>query len=128
MARLMRFMINYQGNKIFSTLSIKLSKPVLYDLSPPMLERVDTGRISECGISVSNSFPEGVGFLYTDDGTDPTKSSPELPERITKNCTVKVIAIVEHDDYISISASAGVLVIDDLRNEMPIFRLFDGSN
>ena len=127
MARLMRYMLNMKGNKIFSTLYIKLSKPVIYSLVPPILERVDVGRISECGINVTNTFPEGVKYLYTDDGTYPTKDSPELPDRITKNCTIQVIAVVEQRDAVLISASTGSLVIDDLRNEMPAFRLCDGS-
>lgn len=129
MARLMRYMINYQGNKIFSTLSIKLSKPIIYNLNPPILERVDVGKISECSIKVTNTFSDGVRYLYTDDGSDPTKDSAELTSgmRITKNCTIKVIAMVEDANSISMSASAGVLVIDDLRNEMPIFRISDRS-
>ena len=127
MARLMRYMINYQGKEIFSTLSIKLSKPILYSLAPPILERVDVGRLSECGVAVANTFPDGVKYLYTDDGTQPTSKSPELPSVIDKNCTIRAIAIVEDANSIRMSASAGVLVIDDLRNEMPIFRLSDRS-
>lgn len=123
MARLMRYMINYQGRKLFSTLSIKLSKPVIYNLAPLILERVDTGRVSQCGISVANSYPIGVRYLYTDDGTEPTMSSPELPSVIEKNCTIKAIAVVEYQNRIEMSASAGVLVIDDLRVEMSALTL-----
>lgn len=123
MARLMRYMLNYQGRKLFSTLSIKLSKPVIYSLSPPILERVDTGKVYECGISVANGYPSSVKYLYTDDGTQPTSESPELPSVIDKNCTIKAIAVVEYQDRIEISASAGVLVIDDLRLAIPAFTI-----
>ena len=130
MARLMRqFMINFQGKKLFSTLSIKLSKPIVYNLSPPLLEKVASDRTDECYIKVTNTFPDGVVYRYTIDGTDPTKDSAELlsDTKITRNCTVKVIAMVEDMTSIHMSASAGVLVIDDLRNTMPIFRLADRS-
>lgn len=130
MARLMRqFMINHQGKKIFSTLSIKLSKPIIYNLSPPVLEKVATDRTDECYIKVINTFPSGVVYRYTVDGTDPTKDSDVLTgtTKITRNCTVKAITMIESATSISMSASAGVLVIDDLRNNMPIFRLLDRS-
>ena len=126
MARLMRYMINYQGNRIISTVHIKLSKPVLYSLVPPMMEKAMTDGVCwECGLNILNSsaFPSGAVFYYTVDGSEPTRQSAVLTADtvIDRNCTVRMIAVYEETKVIRISASVGELIIDDLRNGMPIF-------
>lgn len=129
MARLMRYMINYQGRKLFSTLSIKLSKPVLYTLPPPILEKVmQDGVTWECCVRLLTSYPEGTIFYYTTDGSEPTESSAVFSDGliINRNLTIRMIAVCEGEKTVQKSADVGILVIDDLKNAMPVFTL-DGE-
>lgn len=124
MARLMRYMINYQGRKLFSTLSIKLAKPIVYSLAPPVPEAVFTDGVCwECGLTVTNknTFPSGTVYRYTIDGSRPDGGSPILTDGtvIDRNCTVNIIAVCEESDAVLISASTGEITIDTLRNAVP---------
>lgn len=128
MARLMRYMINYQGRKLFSTLSIKLSKPVVYSFPPPLLKQsFEDGVCWECRLSVANmtAFNKGTVFRYTVDGSVPDESSPAFIDGvlIDRNCTVRIIAIYEDKNTIIKSADAGTLTISTLRNAVPWFQL-----
>lgn len=128
MARLMRYMINYQGRKLFSTLSIKLAKPIVYSLAPPVPEAVFTDGVCwECGLSITNknTFPSGTVYRYTLDGSRPDINSAILTDStvIDRNCTVRIVAIYEGEDVIRMSASAGELIIDTLRNGIPSFTI-----
>lgn len=123
MSRLMRYMINYQGNKIVTT-HLKLSKPISYNLSPVTLEKVESDVLWRCQVKINGGYEVGVKFAYTLDGTDPTINSPTITDRyidISSNCTVKVIAIVESNLLIRVSASVTSINIDDLRNGMPVY-------
>lgn len=128
MARLMRYMINYQGRKLFSTLSIRLSKSVLYSLPPPVMEPVFQDGVSwECRIGIVNkdAFPDGTVFYYTLDGSDPTRESAVLAEDtvIGRNLTVRMLAVCEEEHAVLMSADIGTLVIDALRNGIPVFTI-----
>lgn len=124
MARLMRYMINYQGRKLFSTLSIKLAKPVVYSLTSPVVSAVFDDEICwECGLTITNksAFPAGTVYRYTLDGSRPDGGSPILTDGtvIDRNCTVNIIAVCEESDAVLMSASTGELIIDNLRNAVP---------
>ena len=129
MARLMRYMINYGDRKLFSTLHIKLAKPIIYDLAPPILEIIPhDGEPWHCGLSIVNASvfsSEDTIFHYTIDGTEPTKDSPVFTDgiEIDRNCTVRIIAMYESTKVMHMSASIGKLVIDNLRNGMAKFKI-----
>lgn len=128
MARLMRYMFNMNGRKLFSTVHIKLGKPILYSFPPPVIEAVFEDDVTwQCGINVvnANAFNEGTVFYYTTDGNDPTDESLVLSEDtvIDKNCTIKIIGRYEDKKTIFMSADIGKLTIDGLRNGMAIFRI-----
>lgn len=126
MARLMRYMFNMNGRKLFSTVHIKLGKPLVYDLVPPVIEIVpyDT-EPWHCGLNVINKsgYAEGTVFYYTTDGSEPTKRSLLLTAdtEIDRNCTVRIIAVNEGSKTTHISATFGELIVDSLRNGIPIF-------
>lgn len=124
MARLMRYMINYQGRKLFSTLSIKLAKPIVYSLAPPVPEAVFTDGVCwECGLTITNKnvFPSGTVYRYTIDGSRPDNNSAILTDStvIDRNCIVNIVAVCEQPDAVLMSASTGEFIIDNLRTAVP---------
>ena len=126
MARLMRYMLNYQGRKLFANMSIKLSKPVLFSLSPPVLEKRQEDGVSwQCGLDILNTeaYPEGTVFHYTIDGSEPTRESAVFTENtiIDRNCTVRMIGVWEGEKSVRMTAVDGAIEIADLRNAVPAF-------
>lgn len=130
MSRLMRYMINYQGNKIVKAYCT-LSKYKLYSLSPVVIERIDIGFSYKCQIRFSNKR-SGVKYIYTLDGSEPTLSNGTVIENDTielvSNCTIKAIAIIESLHVIEISASVSSMSISDLKLPLVSFGLdkYDG--
>lgn len=124
MTRLMRYMLNYRGNKLVVAYC-NLSKRAVYNLPPPLLEQIPTSNVWECMIRILNTYEKGTIYRYTTDGSNPTVDSPILNEDTVfkENCIVKVIAVHESDKIISVSASFGSIEINNLRNGIPIWRI-----
>ena len=132
MARLMDAMMHYQGRRLFSTLNLKLSSFRVYDLSPPMLEKVEMENPWECKINIKNLtvYPTGTTIHYTTNGSEPNKDSAILTNGITisENCTIRALAICPEGKIERVSADVGELIIDDLRAAIPQIQLWEVSN
>ena len=120
MTRLMRYMLNYRGKKLVVAYCT-LSKRKLYNLPSPSIEQVSTSKVWECTIRICNKYEDGTIYRYTIDGSYPTLNSPVLEGStiFDKNCIVKVIAVHESNEIISISASFGSIEIDNLKAGIP---------
>lgn len=124
MTRLMRYMLNYRGKKLVVAYC-NPSKKALYNLPPPIIEQVRGSSVSECFLKVVNQYEDGTIFRYTTDGSYPTLESPILESDMVfkENCIVKVIAVHDGDNFISVSASYGSIEIDNLRNGIPMWSI-----
>lgn len=120
MTRLMRYMLNYRGKKLVVAYC-KPSKRKLHNLPSPIIEQVSTSNVWECMIRICNRYEDGTIYRYTTDGSYPTLESPILESSTVfdKNCIVKVIAVHESNETISISASFGSIEIDNLKAGIP---------